>query len=255
VSALIRYLVDRGLLINLVSIFVVALGVYAAVSINREAFPNVNLDLIQIDTVYPGATPEEIERLVITPIEQELKALDGIDKMLSVAYPGSGRIALELDPYAGNRQRIVSDVSLAVDRATLPKDLPDKPKVTEIDGAVFPVIQLAVSAPLDSLQLKHLGDRIRDDLLELPGVARIVIQGDRKAEIRVTVDPEKLRRQRISIGEIAAGVEAWNVNAPGGDLDTPTGQKAVSIVRGTRPAWYCARMNAASVYVWAMSPR
>ncbi len=229
-SALIRYLVNRGLLVNLVSIFIGALGVYAAFSISREAFPNVNLDRIQIDTVYPGATPEEIERLVITPIEQELKSLDGIDKMLSVAYPGSGRIALELDPYAGNRQRIVSDVSLAVDRATLPKDLPDKPKVTEINGAVFPIIQLAVSAPLDSLQLKRLGDRIRDDLLELPGIARIVIQGDRKAEIRVTVDPEKLRRQRISVGEIAALLQTWNVNAPGGDLDTPSGQKAVSIV-------------------------
>lgn len=229
-NALIRYLVDRNLLINLISIFIVALGIFAALSINREAFPNVNLDLIQIDTIYPGATPEEIERLIVTPVEQEIRALDGIDKMISVAYPGSGRISLELDPHAGNRQRIVSDVSLAVDRATLPRDLPDKPKVTEIDGAVFPIIQLAVSAPLDPLQLKRLGDKIRDDLLELPGVARIVIQGARKAEIRVTVDPEKLRRERISVGKIAALLETWNVNAPGGDMDTPEGQKAVSIV-------------------------
>jgi multidrug efflux pump subunit AcrB len=205
-------------------------------AINREAFPNVNLDLVQIDTVYPGATPEEVERLVITPIEQELKALNGVDKMTSVAYPGSGRITLELDPYASNRGRIVSDVSLAVDRAELPRDLPNQPTVLEIDGAVFSVVNLAISAPRSALELKRLGDRIRDDLLELPGVARVWIQGDRKAEIRVTVDPKRMARERISVGEIATALAGWNVNAPGGDLKGPDGQKAVRIVGEFRSA-------------------
>jgi len=223
-------------MVNLISIFLVLLGLFAMVAINREAFPNVNLDLVQIDTVYPGATPEEIERLVITPIEQELKALNGIDKMISVAYPGSGRITLELDPNASNRGRIVSDASLAVDRAELPRDLPDEPTVLEIDGAVFSVVNLAVSAPRSALELKRLGDRIRDDLLELPGVARVWVQGDRKAEIRVTVDPARLARERVSVGEIAAALAAWNVNAPGGDLKAPDGQKAVRIVGEFRSA-------------------
>ena len=226
---IIRFLVGRSLLINLIAIFLVCLGVVAALTINREAFPNVNLDRIQIETVYPGSTPDEVERLVVTPIEQELKALNGIDKMISVSYPGSARILLELDPNAGNRDRIVSDVSLAVDRATLPSDLPTEPKVVEIDGTVFPIIQLAISAPASPLELKRLGDRIRDDILDLPGVARVVIQGDRKAEIRITVDPAKLLRERISVGEIASALGNWNVNSPGGDLETPEGQKAVRI--------------------------
>ncbi|HEX9627799.1 MAG TPA: efflux RND transporter permease subunit [Acidiferrobacterales bacterium] len=233
---MLRFFVERGLMVNLISIFLVLLGLFAMVAINREAFPNVNLDLVQIDTVYPGATPEEIERLVITPIEQELKALNGIDKMISVAYPGSGRITLELDPNASNRGRIVSDASLAVDRAELPRDLPDEPTVLEIDGAVFSVVNLAVSAPRSALELKRLGDRIRDDLLELPGVARVWVQGDRKAEIRVTVDPARLARERVSVGEIAAALAAWNVNAPGGDLKAPDGQKAVRIVGEFRSA-------------------
>jgi multidrug efflux pump subunit AcrB len=235
-KGLLRFFVERGLMVNLISIFLILLGLFAMAAINREAFPNVNLDLVQIDTVYPGATPEEVERLVITPIEQELKALNGVDKMISVAYPGSGRITLELDPNASNRGRIVSDVSLAVDRAELPRDLPNQPTVLEIDGAVFSVVNLAISAPRSPLELKRLGDRIRDDLLELPGVARVWIQGDRKAEIRVTVDPEKMARERISVGEIAAALAAWNVNAPGGDLKGPDGQKAVRIVGEFRSA-------------------
>jgi len=228
-TAIIRFLVERRLVVNAVSLFLVLLGLYAAFKINREAFPNVNLDIIQIDASYPGATPLEVERLVITPIEQELKILNGIDKMTSVAYPGSGRITLELDPYASNRKRLASDTQLAVARAKLPQELPNAPVVTEVDGSVFPVLRIAVAAPRNDLDNKRLGDRIRDDLLEIDGVAKVVIQGDRKAEIRVTVHPDKLRRERVSIGEISEALRRWNVNAPGGDLETPQGQKQVRV--------------------------
>jgi len=227
--AFIRFLVDRDLIVNLISIFLLLLGTYAIVAINREAFPNVNLDRVQINAAYPGASPEEVERLLITPIEQELKSLSGIDKMTSIAFPGSARIELEVDPNANNRDRIAGDVQLAVSRATLPQDLPWEPAVLEIDGGVFPILQLAVSAPRSDLALKRLGDKIRDDVLDIDGVGRVIIQGNRKAEIRIVVDPEKLRQHRISIGEISSALANWNVNAPGGDLETGTGQKVVRI--------------------------
>lgn len=231
-----RYLVEHSLTVNLVSIFLIAIGIYAAVNINREAFPNVNLDRISIDFSYPGATPPEVEQLIITPIEQELKRLNGIDTMLSVAYPGSGRIALELDPNAANRGRIVSDTQLAVERADLPGDLPNEPTVTEIEGTVIPILRLAIGAPRSPLEIKRLGDQIRDDLLDLAGVARVAIQGDRKAEIRVTVDPARLRAQRLSAGEIAAALASWNVNAPGGEIKTPAGYQQVRVAGELRNA-------------------
>lgn len=227
---MIRFLVERSLLVNLVSLFLVAIGLYAAFNINREAFPNVNLDKVQIDMVYPGSTPAEVERLVITPIEQEIKSLDGIDKMTSIAFPGSGRITLELDPEAGNRGRIVSDVQLAVNRADLPEDLPADPTVLEIDGKVFPIINIAIAAPVSEVELKRLGDRIEDDLLAIDGVARVQVQGDRKQEIRIVVDPDKLEQERLSVGDVSRLLQSWNINAPGGDIETPEGQKAVRIV-------------------------
>jgi multidrug efflux pump subunit AcrB len=229
-QALVRFMVERSLLINLISVFIVALGLYAMFTINREAFPNINLDRIVITAAYPGATPDEVERLIVTPVEQELKSLDGIDKMISVSFPGSAQITLDLDPDANNRDRIVSDTQLAVDRANLPDDLPDDPVVTEIDGAVFPILRLAVGAPLDPVALKRLGERIEDDLLAIDGVARVVTQGERKAQIRVTVDPEKIRAQRVSIGEIADALARWNVSASAGDIDTADGQESVRIV-------------------------
>jgi len=217
-------------MVNLISVFLMAVGIYAIFDINREAFPNVNLDKIRIDIPYPGASPSEIERLVITPIEQELKALTGIDKMNSIAFSGSGIINLDIDPDSDNREQMASDVQMAVDQAVLPNDLPAKPYVLEIDGAVFPVIQLAISAKVSELELKRLGDQIEDDLLTIKGIARIQIQGDRKAEIRITVDPDKLSLHRISIGEIVSLLKAWNINSPGGQINTSAGQKMVRIV-------------------------
>lgn len=228
-TAIIRFMVERGLVVWLVSIFLVALGFFSIVKINREAFPNVNLDVVQITVVQPGASPQEVERLIIIPIEQELKVLTGIDKVTSVAFPGSARITLELDPDASNREQITNEVQLAIDRARLPTDLPDKPFVLEIDARVFPVLQLAISAPRDDLSMKKLGSKIEDDLLRLPGVGRVQIQGDRKEEISVIVKPEKLHQHRITVGEIADVIRKWNVNASGGSIDTHDGQKTVRV--------------------------
>ncbi|MGB5395644.1 MAG: efflux RND transporter permease subunit, partial [Gammaproteobacteria bacterium] len=217
--------------VNLVSIFLFILGLVTSIMfIQIEAFPNVNLDRIQIDVVYPGASPQEVEQLIITPIEQELRALNGIDEMISMSFPGSGRIGMEVDPNANNREKLSNEISLAVDRAKLPTDLPNDPFVTEIDGAVFPVIRLAVSAPISELELKRLGDDIKDDLLGLSGVARVTVQGNRKAEYRVTLNPEAMQRERISVSEITAAIKGWNLNAPGGDIDSAEGQKSVRVV-------------------------
>lgn len=228
--ALIDYLVKRDLVVNLVSIFIITIGLYSAFAINREAFPNVTLDRIQINTAYPGSTPEEIERLIITPIEQELKSLSGIDKMTSIAFPGSARIDLELDPDANNRSRMASDVQLAVNRARLPMDLPYSPVVTEIDASVMPIIQLSITDKSRSaLEMKRLGDRIRDDILNLKGTGLVVVQGATKAEIRIIVNPKKMAAERISVGEISRALTSWNINAPGGELETGTGQLSVRV--------------------------
>lgn len=227
----IALLVNKPLVVNLVSVFLFVLGLVVAVKfLQIEAFPNVNLDIIQIEVAYPGASPQEVEQLIITPIEQELKALNGIDTMTSMSFPGSGRIKLEVDPDSNNREKLSNEVSLAVDRAELPTDMPYDPFVTEVDGSVFPVIRLAVTAPLNDLELKRLGDKIQDDLLAIKGVAKIVIQGDRKAEYRIVVDPKKMQDERIAVADVASAIQAWNLNAPGGDIDTIVGQKSVRIL-------------------------
>jgi len=230
-ESIIRYLVTRSLVVNLVSVFLLAVGGFTAVKlIQVEAFPNVNLDIIQIDVTYPGSSPSEVEQLIITPIEQELRAINGIDKMISMAFPGSGRISMEVDPNANNRDRLTSDISLAIDRAKLPGDLPFDPFVTEVDGAVFPILRVAVSGKRTELELKRLGDDIKEDLLAIKGVAKIALLSDRKAEYSVQVDPEKSRKARVSVDQISQVLRGWNLNTPGGEINTSEGQKSIRIV-------------------------
>jgi len=226
---LIAFFVERGLLVNMLSLMLLAGGIFAAFTIQREAFPSINFDLVVVNTAWPGASPREIERLVVTPIERELKGVDGINTIRSTAYPGSMAMSIEIDPDYTDRSRLVSDVQQAINRADLPNDLPDDPVLTEIKSKQSPVLSFTVFGDFKPLTLKRISDHIEDDVLNIPGVARIITQGRRKEEIRIVLDPERMRRQRVSTSDVMQLIRGWNVNAPGGSLKEASGQKLIRV--------------------------
>jgi len=226
---LLAFFVERGLLVNMVSIMLLAGGVYAALTIQREAFPSINFDLVTIHATWPGASPREIERLVVVPIERELKGIDGVKTIRSTAYSGSTEIDIEIDPDYRDRSRFVSDVQQAINRADLPEDLPEDPRLTEIKSEQAPVLSFTIFGDLKPLRLKRIADAIEDDVLNLPGVARIVTQGKRKEEIRIVLDPVRMHRLRIATADVVRLIQGWNVNAPGGRLKSERGEKIIRI--------------------------
>jgi len=229
VKKVIAFFVGHGLIVNLVSVMMMLGGIYAATAIQREAFPSVNFDLVVIRTAYPGAAPREMEKLVVTPIERELKGIDGINVVRSTAYQGSMEISVEIDPSYHDRSRLVSDIQQAINRADLPADLPDTPVITEVKSEQTPILTFSLFGDFRQLELKHLSDLVEDDVLNIPGVSRVIVQGDRKEEIRIVPDPVRMRRQRVSINDIVALIRGWNVNAPGGRLKAPDGQRVIRI--------------------------
>ncbi|MDQ6959431.1 MAG: efflux RND transporter permease subunit, partial [Mariprofundaceae bacterium] len=226
---LIAFFVERGLLVNMLSLMLLGGGIFAALSIQREAFPSINFDLVVINTAWPGASPREIERLIVTPIERELKGVDGINTIRSTAYPGSMSMNIEIDPDYTDRSRLVSDVQQAINRADLPNDLPDDPVLTEIKSKQTPVLSFTIFGDFKPLTLKRISDHVEDDVLNIPGVARIITQGRRKEEIRIVLDPERMRRQRVSTNDVMRLIRGWNVNAPGGSLKEAKGQKLIRV--------------------------
>lgn len=228
-KSIIAFFVHRGLLVNMLSVMLLLAGIYAATAIQREAFPSVDFDLVVISATYPGSSPHESEQLLVTPIERELKGMDGIKKISSTAFAGSMEMLIEIEPSYTDRSRFVSDVQQAINRASLPSDLPHDPVIMEIKSEQTPVISFSIFAPIDELQLKHISDQIEDDLLNIPGVSNVFVQGDRKEEIRITLDPDKMSEYRVSTEDIVQLVRGWNVNAPGGNLKTTEGQKMIRI--------------------------
>ena len=226
---IIAFFVHRGLLVNMISVLLLLAGIYAATAIQREAFPSVDFDLVVVSAAYPGSSPHESEQLLVTPIERELKGMDGIKKISSTAFAGSMEMLIEIEPSYTDRSRFVSDVQQAINRASLPADLPNDPVIMEIKSEQTPVISFSIFAPIEELQLKHISDMIEDDLLNLDGVSNVFVQGDRKEEIRITLNPEKMAEYRVSTEDIVQLVRGWNVNAPGGNLKTSEGQKMIRI--------------------------
>ncbi len=226
---IIAFFVHRGVLVNLVSLMLLGGGIYAAFNIQREAFPSVNFDVVVISTSYPGAAPREMENLIVTPIERELKGIDGINVIRSTSYPEVMEIVIEVDPNYKDRSRLVSDVEQAINHADLPKDLPSDPVINEVKSEQAPIITFSIFGDFDPQTLKHLSDDIEDDVLNLQGVSKVLVQGDRKAEIRIVPDPQKMRRHRVSIDDLATLIRGWNINAPGGRLKTTGGQYIIRI--------------------------
>ena len=225
---LIAFFVDRGLLVNMLSLMLLAGGIFAALSIQREAFPSINFDVVLIDAVWPGASPREIERLVVTPIERAIKGIDGIITIHSTSNPGSMSITIKVDPDYADRSRFVSDVQQALNRVDLPNDLLDDPLVSEIKSDQAPAISFTVFGDMEPLLLKRIADQIEDDVLSLPGVARIMT-GNLKEEIRIVLDPDRMHRQRISTNDVVRLIQGWNVNVPGGLIKEANSQKVIRV--------------------------
>ena len=229
-TRVIAYLAQKTLLVNLSSAMLLVAGLYAAWSIQREAFPAINFDVLMINASYLGASPREVESRLLIPIEREIRNIDGIRSTRATAYPGSMQMLIEIDPGYADRARLASEVQQAMERADLPADLPADPLITEVKSEQMPVLSFSVFGDLDRLALKRIGDRIEDDVRAIPGVANVLVQGEQKEEIRIVLDPERMRRHRVSIQDIAQLVRGWNVTAPGGRLPDDDGQRVIRLV-------------------------
>jgi len=226
---LIAFFVQRGLVVNLLSLMLLFAGIFAAYNIQREAFPSVNFDIVVVSAAYPGTSPSEVENLLLTPIERELKGIDGIDTIYATAYAGTMQITIKVDPNYEDRSRLVSDIQQGINRAALPVDLPADPVISEIKSEQAPVLSFTIFGDVTPLELKHISTEIKDEVLSLDGVSHVFVQGDLKEEIRITLDPERMRQNRIAINDVIRLIQGWNINAPGGRLKDSEGQRIIRI--------------------------
>ncbi|MCA9601593.1 MAG: efflux RND transporter permease subunit, partial [Myxococcales bacterium] len=221
-------IVDYRAPILLVVLCIAVFGSITYAELPRESFPDIDIPTVFVSTPYIGVAPEDIEKLVTVPIENELSGLNDLKKMSSTSAEGVSLIALEFEPdviIEDKLQRVRDRVSRA--RPKLPEDT-EETDVQEVSLDAFPIMIVTISGPADEERLKALGEKLEDDIRRIPGVLDTKLSGGRERQFRVEVDPIRLSHYKLSLNDIIGAVNAENVNIPGGDV---TAGKANFLVR------------------------
>ncbi len=211
--------IKNSSLMNLFTLLVIAFGIYSIFTMQRDVYPRFSFDLVTISTAYPGATPEEIERLVTIPIEKEIKQVDDLDDIFSASTEGLSVITLKLNEDAKNKDKVITDIQRAVDQVPdLPSDLPNLPVVKEIKTQDMPIIQASLWGQLPEAEIRKLAKELEKELLDNNKIARVDKQGFRDQEIWVEMNAPKLNDLSLSLDDIARALAQKNKAIPGGKL-------------------------------------
>lgn len=218
---LIKFGVKSSLISNLMGVFFFVAGIYSAANLNREAFPTFSLDIVMIKTVYPGSSPEEVEKLITDSIEEELKTVSDIDRVQSISTEGLSIVYAVIDPDAPNKPQVVTDIGQAMNRIQdFPADLEDKPLVTELKLQDTPIIEVTVGGDLPRAELQRQAEILEKKLEDIDVVSKVDKNGWRNKEIWVELDAYKMKALSVSLEDVSLAIKARNINVPGGTIDT-----------------------------------
>ncbi|MCZ6597294.1 MAG: efflux RND transporter permease subunit [Planctomycetota bacterium] len=231
IRAIAAFSVKNPVAVNLATITVIIAGVAAYLGMPREVFPDFSLNNITVTTYYPGAAPEDVERLVTLPIEERLEGITGLKEYSSRSQEGLSTIHLVV--YEGeDMSRVVDDVRAAVQSGDL--ELPEvveDPVVREIK-AEWQVIGVFVFGYAPELELRRIADRHKRELEKIDGVAQVIVAGYREPRVWVEVDPIALERFGLSLETIGQAVGRRSADAPLGSLTTDSGDYLLRVESG-----------------------
>lgn len=217
-----EFSVKNSLFVNMLSVFVILAGLFSLMNMQREAFPNVSFDVVQITATYRGATADQVEKFITSPIEKEVRGVSGIKEIYSVSYDGSSIITIKLDPDYKGKDRAVNDIEDAVNKVTdLPQNV-ERPVVYEIEMREHPIIHISLSGNMPEAKLQEYAEGLEDQILDIDGVSRVERGGFRNKQIWVEVDPDKLKDYYVSMEEVMEALDKRNVTVAGGKLRTQT---------------------------------
>jgi len=206
--------------VAVLAFIIILMGGYSYLSLPREAFPDIPIPYILINTTYEGVSPEDIETSVTMKIEKELNSIRGVKEIRSSSAEGLSMISVEFDPDVPTEvalQRVRDRVDLA--KGELPSDA-EEPVISEINFAEFPIMLVSISGDVSPIQLKEIADTLQDTLETVPGVLKVDVMGTLEPEIRLEFDPERLAMYNLTISEILALIPSENVNISAGGLET-----------------------------------
>ena len=214
-----------------ISILVLLLiaGTSAFITIPKEANPDINIPIIYVSLSHQGISPEDAERLLVRPVEAELRGIEGVKEMTGTAFQGGGSVTLEFD--AGfNSDTAVADVREAVDlaRSELPDDA-NEPTVNEVNLSLFPVLVVTLSGDVPERVLQHLADDLQTEIESLGDILRVNISGARDDQLEIIIDPSLLEVYEIDTAALITNLARSNRLIAAGSMQSENGSFAVKV--------------------------
>ena len=210
-------------------VFVLIAGVSAYLNIPKESRPDINIPIIYVSMHHDGISPEDAERLLVRPMEAELKSIEGIKEIRSNAYQDGANVLLEFE--AGfDADKALSDVREQVDiaKAELPDDT-DEPKVNEVNLSLFPIIVVTLGGQVPERTLLRLGRDLEEKIEGIASVLDAKVGGDREERVEIIIDPLAIESYGLDAQEILVSVGRSNQLIAAGALDTGRGRFAIKV--------------------------
>lgn len=225
-TGIIAYFAKNPVAANLMMAFIIIMGILSYFSIQRQMFPNVEINYIHINAAYPGASPQEIEESILIKIEESIKDITEIKESVSRAFRNSGRVSLEIDPDK-DLSDVLDKVKLRVDGiATFPGDM-EPVSIYQVEFQQD-VIEMSLVGDYPLTELKPIAQQIEDELLHLNNVSLVDLDAP-EDEIAIEVQPETLRKYNLTLSDVSAAIRRHSTNISAGQLRTDAGFISVRV--------------------------
>ncbi|MBN2752244.1 MAG: efflux RND transporter permease subunit, partial [Rhodospirillaceae bacterium] len=204
-------------------------GLYAYITIPKESSPDVNIPIMYVLMTHQGISPEDAERMLIRPMERELRTIEGVKEMRATAYEGGANVILEFD--AGfDADKAMEDVRAKVDiaKADLPTET-DEPSIHEVNVSLFPVLVVTLSGAVPERTLLKIARELKDEIEAIPAVLEVNIGGNREEQVEIVVDPSRVESYNLVAQDITGFMTRSNKLVAAGTIDTGKGRFPIKV--------------------------
>lgn len=221
---MIRWFARNDIASNFLILAILLWGGYSAMErVPLEVQPAIEFEYVDINVPYRGGTPDDIEKAVLIPVEGALEGMQGVETIIADARGGRGNIRV-VAKEGSDPKDLLEEVKTRIDRITSFPPETEPPQIKIPDSNLwFDVIKIAVSGDMDSADLLRAARRVRDDLVNMPGISQSLIQGTSPFEISIEADPMRLRDYGLTFADLTAAIQRSSLDLPAGQIQTDEG--------------------------------
>ncbi|NUV65900.1 efflux RND transporter permease subunit [Streptomyces sp. CAI-121] len=229
-SWLSRFSLAQRALIGLISIVALVFGAIAIPQLKQQLLPTIELPMVSVLAPYQGASPDVVEKQVVEPLENSLKAVDGVESVTSTASEGNALIMATFDFGDEGTKQLVADIQQAVNRARaqLPSDV--DPQVIAGSTDDIPTVVLAVTSDEDQQTLADRLDRtVVPALQDIEGVGQVTVDGVQDLQVSVVPDDRKLAAAGLNAGTLAQALQSGGATVPAGSFSESGKSRTIQV--------------------------